>query len=139
MAMLTSQVGAVAAKAPREMWGQYKSFTVRDLLIIGFFHRWSILLAALVPLIVGLFAAFETKVSYTASGLLIVLVNREYSGAQNVTDILLQQGKVPLTRMLAPGAMGESEQVSTDKSAESEAQNRRVVVRVLQNKAIAGV
>ena len=33
--------------------------------------------------------------------------------AQNVCDILLQQGKVPLTRMLAPGAMGESEQVST--------------------------
>jgi OmpA-OmpF porin, OOP family len=59
--------------------------------------------------------------------------------AQNVTDILLQQGKVPLTRMLAPGAMGESEQVTNDKTKESEAENRRVVVRVLQNKAIAGV
>ena len=59
--------------------------------------------------------------------------------AQNVCNILLQQGKVPLTRMLAPGAMGESEQVGTDKSVESQAQNRRVVVRVLQNKAIAGV
>jgi OOP family OmpA-OmpF porin len=59
--------------------------------------------------------------------------------AQNVCNILLQQGKVPLTRMLAPGAMGESEQVGTDKSVEAQAQNRRVVVRVLQNKAIAGV
>ena len=58
--------------------------------------------------------------------------------AQNVCDLLLQQGKVPLTRMLAPGAMGESEQVGTDKSVESQAANRRVVVRVLQNKAIAG-
>jgi outer membrane protein OmpA-like peptidoglycan-associated protein len=58
--------------------------------------------------------------------------------AQNVCDILLQQGKVPLTRMLAPGAMGESEQVGTDKTVEGQAQNRRVVVRVLQNKAIAG-
>jgi len=59
--------------------------------------------------------------------------------AQNVTDILLQQGKVPLTRMLAPGAMGESEQVSSDETKEGEAENRRVVVRVLLNKAIAGV
>ena len=86
MAILTPQAGAVAVKASRDTWSQYKSFTVRDLLIIGFFHRWIIALAALVPLIVGLLAAFETKVSYTASGLLIVLVNREYSGAQNVTD-----------------------------------------------------
>ena len=59
--------------------------------------------------------------------------------ANNVTNILLQQGKTPLTRMLAPGAMGESEQVGNAKTAEAEAENRRVVVRVLQNKAIAGV
>ena len=58
--------------------------------------------------------------------------------ADNVTNILLQQGHVPLTRMLAPGAMGESRQVGTDKTAEGQAENRRVVVRVLQNKAIAG-
>jgi outer membrane protein OmpA-like peptidoglycan-associated protein len=59
--------------------------------------------------------------------------------ANNVTNILLQQGKTPLTRMLAPGAMGESEQVGNTKTQEGEAENRRVVVRVLQNKAIAGV
>jgi OmpA-OmpF porin, OOP family len=59
--------------------------------------------------------------------------------ADNVTNILLQQGKVPLTRMLAPGAMGESEQVGNAKTVEGQAENRRVVVRVLQNKAIAGV
>jgi outer membrane protein OmpA-like peptidoglycan-associated protein len=59
--------------------------------------------------------------------------------ASNVTNILLQQGKVSLTRMLAPGAMGESEQVGNAKTPEGEAENRRVVVRVLQNKAIAGV
>ena len=59
--------------------------------------------------------------------------------AQNVCDLLLQQGKVPLTRMLAPGAMGESEQVGADKTVEGQAANRRVIVRVLQNKAIAGV
>jgi len=60
--------------------------------------------------------------------------------ANNVTNILLQQGHIPLTNMLAPGAMGESRQVgSNDKSAEGEAQNRRVVVRILQNKGIAGI
>jgi outer membrane protein OmpA-like peptidoglycan-associated protein len=61
--------------------------------------------------------------------------------ANNVTNFLLQQGHVPLTRMLAPGAMGESQNqpAGKDKSAENEAENRRVVVRVLQNKGIAGV
>ena len=58
--------------------------------------------------------------------------------AANVTTILLQQGHAPLTRMLAPGAMGESNQVGNDKTAEGQAENRRVVVRVLQNKGVAG-
>jgi OmpA-OmpF porin, OOP family len=59
--------------------------------------------------------------------------------ANNVTNILLQQGHVPLTNTLAPGAMGETRQVEKDKTADSEAANRRVVVRVLQNKGIAGI
>lgn len=59
--------------------------------------------------------------------------------ANNVTNVLLQKANVPLTRILAPGAMGESQQVNNDKSAEGQAENRRVVVRVLQNKAIAGI
>jgi OmpA-OmpF porin, OOP family len=58
--------------------------------------------------------------------------------ANGVTNILIQQGHIPLTRMLAPGAMGESEQVGKEKTTEGQAENRRVVVRVLQNKAIAG-
>lgn len=58
--------------------------------------------------------------------------------ANAVASFLLQQGHIPLTNMLAPGAMGESTQIATDNKVESEAQNRRVVVRVLQNKAIAG-
>jgi outer membrane protein OmpA-like peptidoglycan-associated protein len=59
--------------------------------------------------------------------------------ANAVTNILIQKGQVPLTRMLAPGAMGESNPASTDKTVEGQAENRRVVVRVLQNKAVAGV
>jgi outer membrane protein OmpA-like peptidoglycan-associated protein len=58
--------------------------------------------------------------------------------ANNVSTILIQQGHVPLTNMLAPGAMGETEQVESDNTADTEAANRRVVVRVLQNKGIAG-
>ncbi len=59
--------------------------------------------------------------------------------ANNVTSVLLEKGHVPLTNMLAPGAMGESRQIGGDeKTADTEAENRRVVVRILQNKAIAG-
>jgi outer membrane protein OmpA-like peptidoglycan-associated protein len=59
--------------------------------------------------------------------------------ADEITNILIQQGHIPLTRMLAPGAMGETHQVGNDKTSDGQAQNRRVVVRVLQNKAIAGI
>jgi len=58
--------------------------------------------------------------------------------AANVVDIPEQQGGIPLTNMLAPGAMGTSTQVASDATAEGQAENRRVVVRVLQNKGIAG-
>jgi OOP family OmpA-OmpF porin len=68
-------------------------------------------------------------------------VNQKLSDerAHNVASYLLQSGKIPLTNLLAPGAMGESEQVGNAASAEGQAENRRVVVRVLQNKAIAGI
>jgi outer membrane protein OmpA-like peptidoglycan-associated protein len=59
--------------------------------------------------------------------------------ADNVATYLQQQGHVPLSRMLAPGAMGESRQVEAGQANDSEAENRRVVVRVLQNKGIAGI
>jgi outer membrane protein OmpA-like peptidoglycan-associated protein len=58
--------------------------------------------------------------------------------AANVTEFLEQQGQIPLTNILAPGAMGTSRQVAPDTTAEGQADNRRVVVRILQNKGIAG-
>jgi len=58
--------------------------------------------------------------------------------ADNVTDFLEQQGSIPLTNILAPGAMGTSKQIAPDNTAEGQAGNRRVVVRILQNKGIAG-
>jgi OmpA-OmpF porin, OOP family len=59
--------------------------------------------------------------------------------AGQATNILIQQGHIPLTRMLAPGAMGESHQVTAQDTEGGEVANRRVVVRVLQNKAVAGL
>jgi len=58
--------------------------------------------------------------------------------ADNVTDFLEQQGGIPLTNILAPGAMGTSRQIAPDTTVEGQADNRRVVVRILQNKGIAG-
>ena len=58
--------------------------------------------------------------------------------ANAVTQFLEQDANVPLTNMLAPGAMGTADQVAPDKTAEGQAENRRVVLMVLQNKGIAG-
>jgi outer membrane protein OmpA-like peptidoglycan-associated protein len=58
--------------------------------------------------------------------------------ADHVLELLEQQGNIPLTNVLAPGAMGTSTQVAPDATAEGQAENRRVVVRILQNKGIAG-
>jgi outer membrane protein OmpA-like peptidoglycan-associated protein len=58
--------------------------------------------------------------------------------ANAVSEFLEQQGNIPLTNMLAPGAMGTSKQVAPDSTTEGQAENRRVVVLVLQNKGIAG-
>ena len=84
---------------------------------------------------------YMIQVKGYASSVGSVTLNQKLSEdrANNVTNILMQQGHVPLTRMLAPGAMGESRQVGNDKTAEGQAENRRVVVRVLQNKGIAGI
>ena len=83
---------------------------------------------------------YMIQVKGYASSVGSVALNQKLSEdrANNVTNILLQQGHIPMTRMLAPGAMGESRQVGNDNTAEGQAQNRRVVVRVLENKGIAG-
>jgi OmpA-OmpF porin, OOP family len=85
--------------------------------------------------------AYMIEVKGYASSVGSVSLNQRLSEdrANAVTNILVQQGHIPLTRMLAPGAMGESHQVGNDKTAEGQAENRRVVVRVLQNKGIAGI
>ncbi len=84
--------------------------------------------------------AYTIQVKGYASAVGNAALNQKLSEdrANKVTQFLQQQGHIPLTNMLAPGAMGESRQVESNKTAEGQAQNRRVVVRVLQNKGIAG-
>jgi outer membrane protein OmpA-like peptidoglycan-associated protein len=83
---------------------------------------------------------YMIQVKGYASSVGSVALNQQLSEdrADKVTEFLQQQGGIALTRMLAPGAMGESRQVGSDQTAEGQAQNRRVVVRILQNKGIAG-
>jgi len=84
--------------------------------------------------------AYVIQVKGYASAVGSAALNQKLSTerADNVTDFLEQQGGIPLTNILAPGAMGTSRQVAADTTAEGQADNRRVVVRILQNKGIAG-
>jgi OOP family OmpA-OmpF porin len=85
--------------------------------------------------------AYNIQVVGYASADGSVTLNQQLSEdrADNVANFLVQDGHIPLTNLLAPGAMGESRQVGDDKTAEGLAKNRRVVVRILQNKGIAGL
>jgi outer membrane protein OmpA-like peptidoglycan-associated protein len=56
--------------------------------------------------------------------------------AAAVTAVLQQHG-IPPTNIVVPAAMGVSEQVAANKTAKGQAQNRRTVVTLLQNKGIA--
>jgi OmpA-OmpF porin, OOP family len=84
--------------------------------------------------------AYILQVQGYASAVGSAALNQRLSSerANAVTAILVQQGQIPLTNMLAPGAMGTSSQVDSDKTSEGQAENRRVVVRILQNKGVSG-
>ena len=58
--------------------------------------------------------------------------------AKAVIAFLLQQGNVPIRHIVAPGAMGEYGAAATNETKAGRAENRRVDVKVLVNKGIAG-
>jgi len=58
--------------------------------------------------------------------------------AKAVVTYLMQQGKVPIRHIVAPGAMGEYGSVAPNETKEGRAENRRVEVKILVNKGIAG-
>ncbi len=83
---------------------------------------------------------YTMQVQGYASAVGSVALNQKLSleRAEHVLDFLEQQGGVPMTNVLAPGAMGTSDQLRSDSTAEGQAADRRVVVRILQNKGISG-
>jgi OmpA-OmpF porin, OOP family len=64
--------------------------------------------------------------------------NLSMDRAQNVIAFLLQNCNVPVRHIVAPGAMGEAAPVASNETEAGRAENRRVEVKVLLNKALAG-
>lgn len=58
--------------------------------------------------------------------------------AKAVVTYLMQQGEVPMRHIVAPGAMGEYGSAASNETKAGRAENRRVEVKVLVNKGIAG-
>jgi len=58
--------------------------------------------------------------------------------AKAVITYLIQQGGVPVRHIVAPGAMGEYGPAAPNETKAGRAENRRVEVKVLVNKGIAG-
>jgi outer membrane protein OmpA-like peptidoglycan-associated protein len=58
--------------------------------------------------------------------------------AKAVITLLMQQGGVPIRHIIAPGAMGEYGAAAPNETKAGRAENRRVEVKVLVNKGIAG-
>jgi OOP family OmpA-OmpF porin len=58
--------------------------------------------------------------------------------AEAVIEYLEQQANVPIRHILAPGAMSTVEPVASNETAAGRAENRRVEVKVLLNRGIAG-
>jgi outer membrane protein OmpA-like peptidoglycan-associated protein len=58
--------------------------------------------------------------------------------AQAVIAFLLQNCNVPVRHIVAPGAMGEAAPVASNETKSGRAENRRVEVKVLLNKGLAG-
>jgi outer membrane protein OmpA-like peptidoglycan-associated protein len=58
--------------------------------------------------------------------------------AQEVIAYLIQDCNVPVRHVVAPGAMGTADPTATNETAQGRAENRRVEVKVLVNKGLAG-
>lgn len=143
-AKIAANKEAIAAAVAR--FGQLDDYYIMDEVTVYFANGQIKVDPKYIPQLTALCEKAKTITGYMiqvkgyASAVGSAALNQKLSEdrANNVANILMQQGHIPLTNMLAPGAMGESRQVGNDKSAEGQAENRRVVVRVLQNKGIAG-
>jgi OOP family OmpA-OmpF porin len=78
-------------------------------------------------------AAFADSVGTAASN---QVLSKER--AQAVVAYLLQDCSVPVGRIVAPGAMGESNPAASNESTSGRTENRRAEVKLLVNKGVAG-
>jgi outer membrane protein OmpA-like peptidoglycan-associated protein len=148
MAQAQAKIDAnkAAIESANKRFGQLDDYNIMDEVTVYFANGKVALDPKYNPQLLQLTEKAKTITAYTiqvkgyASSVGSASLNQKLSEdrANSVTQFLQQQGHIPLTNMLAPGAMGESRQIGSDKKAEGQAQNRRVVVRVLQNKGIAG-
>ena len=87
----------------------------------------------------GLTGYIIEVVGYTdSSGSAAMNTKLSENRAQAVINYLVQQGNVPVRHIVAPGAMGEYGAAAPNETKAGRAENRRVVVKVLVNKGIAG-
>jgi OOP family OmpA-OmpF porin len=73
-----------------------------------------------------------------ASGGAAVNTKLSEDRAKAVVSYLFQQGNVPMRHIVAPGAMGEYGPTASNETKAGRAENRRVEVKILLNKGIAG-
>lgn len=128
-------------------FGQLEQYYILDEVTVLFKNGQSTIDPKYIPQLNALAEKAKTIKGYSiqvegyASATGSTTVNQKLSErrADNVTAVLLQEGNIPTTNILPPGAMGQSRQVGDAKTRKGQAENRRVVVRVLQDKGIAGV
>ncbi|MBP7864566.1 MAG: OmpA family protein [Acidobacteria bacterium] len=139
---------AIAANTAR--FGQLAEFYIWDEVTVYFGNNKTAVEPSYVPLLMALAQKAKTVKGYRiavkgfASPVGNAARNQKLSEqrAEAVTALLLQQGGIPAVCLLAPAAMGEWPErapVANDRTPEGQAKARRVVVRVLQNKGVAGI
>jgi OmpA-OmpF porin, OOP family len=80
----------------------------------------------------------EVKGYTDASGSAAMNQKLSEDRAEAVVAYLIQQCNVPVRHIVALGAMGEYQPAASNETQQGRAENRRVDVKVLTNKVIAG-
>jgi OOP family OmpA-OmpF porin len=83
-------------------------------------------------------AIIEVKGFADSSGNAAMNQTLSKNRAEGVIEYLMQECNVPPRHIVAPGAMGISDPVASNESAQGRAENRRVEIKVLVNKGVAG-
>ncbi|KAA0680657.1 hypothetical protein DS843_12535 [Roseomonas genomospecies 6] len=68
--------------------GGAPAFTPRDLLILAFYHKRIILIVVLLSIIAGLIAATYARTRYAAESLVLMMVDRQHAGIQDMAGNL---------------------------------------------------